>query len=145
MLTRYDPFARFTEMQRELNRLFDTSGQRGDGDVTAAADWAPTVDIRESPDAYTLLADIPGVEPKDVEITMEHGVLTLKGSRESFKEEERNNIRRTERIAGTFLRRFTMPETVDPDGISAKHKNGVLEVRIPKSEKAQPRRITVEG
>jgi HSP20 family protein len=103
------------------------------------------VDIREDKDAYVLHADVPGVDPKDIEVHMENGVLTIRGERKSETKEERENYKRVERVRGTFYRRFTLPDTADADKISAKSVNGVLEVRIPKQETVQPRRISVEG
>jgi len=91
-----------------------------------------------------LRADLPGVEPKDIEVTMEDGVLTLRGKRELEEREEREGYRRVERVSGQFFRRFTLPDTANTDAISAKSKQGVLEVIIPKQPKVQPRRISVE-
>ena len=87
---------------------------------------------------------MPGVKADDIDVSMENGILTIKGHRESETQQEKENYRRVERFSGTFLRRFTLPDTVDPDGVTAKTQDGVLEIRVPKSSKAQPRRITVE-
>lgn len=108
-----------------------------------AEHWSPSVDIREEEDKFVLVADIPGVDPKDIEITMEKGTLTIKGEREKEHEEERNGYRRLERVRGSFVRRFAFPETVDVEGIHASGKDGVLTLTIPKKESAQPRKITV--
>jgi HSP20 family protein len=99
----------------------------------------------EEADRFVLHADLPGVNPKDIDITMENGVLSLKGQRVYDDKEETDKYRRVERVRGTFLRRFSLPDAVDAEGISAKSHNGVLEVIVPKSQQAQPRRITVEG
>jgi HSP20 family protein len=95
--------------------------------------------------AYVVHADIPGVDPKNIELNMENGVLTLRGERKSEVKEEKDNYHRIERITGSFYRRFTLPDTADSDNISAKYTNGVLEVRIPKQEKVLPRRIEVQS
>ena len=145
-IVRYDPFQTMNQLQREVNRLFDM-GRLNDGEAggTPASDWAPAVDIMEEADRFVLHADLPGVNPKDIDITMENGVLSLKGQRVYEDKEETDKYRRVERVRGTFLRRFSLPDAVDAEGISAKSHNGVLEVIVPKSQQAQPRRITVEG
>lgn len=107
--------------------------------------WIPAVDVVEESERFVVRADLPGVDPKDVEITAEAGVLTLRGKREAVKREERAGYERTERVAGSFVRRFTLPETAQADAITARQVNGVLEVTIPKQPKLQPRRIEVQA
>jgi len=146
-LTRYEPWSLHREVLNEFNRLFDRAGSN-DASVSATAEWAPSVDIEEHADKYVLHADVPGVDPKDIEITLENGVLTLAGSRESTSEgraasKDVVESRRVERITGRFLRRFTLPESVDAENVKATGKHGVLEVIIPKREAAKPRKITV--
>jgi HSP20 family protein len=101
------------------------------------------VDIKEEPERFVIFADIPGVDPKDIEIHMDKGILTLKGERtvESSKETER--FSRVERAHGTFYRRFSLPDSANADGIAATGKNGVLEITIPKKPETTPRRIQV--
>ena len=143
-LIRYNnPWNLLNNLQRELyspeyNRLSD------DDASAATANWAPSVDIREDEKAFTLLADIPGVNPKDIEISMEKGVLTIKGERQSENVEENENYRRVERLSGQFYRRFTLPDTADADKIEAKSEHGVLTITIPKQEVAVSRRIEVK-
>ena len=110
----------------------------------ATSAWMPAVDIQEEGDRFVLHADIPGVDPKDIEITMENGVLTIRGERTLQNEEEQKNFKRIERVHGSFYRRFTLPDTANPEKISASGKHGVLEIVIPKRPIAQPRRISVE-
>ncbi|HHJ36084.1 MAG TPA: Hsp20/alpha crystallin family protein, partial [Gammaproteobacteria bacterium] len=110
----------------------------------ATANWAPSVDISEDDKAFTLLADIPGVDPKDIDISMEKGVLTIKGERQSVDTEENENFRRVERQSGQFYRRFTLPDSADADKIEAKSEHGVLTVTIPKQEVAVLRKIEVK-
>ena len=107
--------------------------------------WIPPVDVVEEPGHFLVRADLPGVDPKDVEITAEAGVLTLRGKRESVKRDEKAGYERVERVAGTFVRRFTLPETAQAEAITARQVNGVLEVTIPKQPKLQPRRIEVQA
>lgn len=139
-LIRYQPWRAFDLLDRVLA---DSQG-RFDGDSTVAADWVPAVDIKEEAQRFVIHADLPGVNPQDVEITMEDGVLTLAGERKAESRDEENGWKRVERLSGRFLRRFTLPEGTDAEGISAKGSNGVLEIIIPKAVKAQPRRIAVK-
>ncbi len=147
-LTPYDPFALVNQLQKEMNRLFDARVGEGRGNETSAAvtsDWIPLVDVQEEPERYVIYADIPGVDPQEVEITMENGVLALRGNRESQTAPAGNGYKRRERPAGVFYRRFVLPDTADAEGIKAHGKNGVLQLVIPKREKAVARRIQVEG
>lgn len=141
-LTRYEPWALHREMLNEFNRLFDRGGSN-DESTSAVAEWAPAVDIEEHADKYVLHADVPGVDPATIEITLENGVLTLAGSREKPIEQKDVESRRIERVTGRFLRRFTLPESVDAAAVKANGKHGVLEIVIPKREAAKPRKITV--
>ncbi len=149
-LVRYEPWSLFNRFQDELNRLtrneyFGRDANDSDNSNVVTSHWRPAVDIKEEEDRFVILADIPGVDPKDIEITMENGVLTLKGERVSDKEESHEGYTRVERVRGTFYRRFSLPDTADADHIEAKGKNGVLEIVLPKHEKVQPRRITVKS
>jgi HSP20 family protein len=105
--------------------------------------WSPAVDVKEEADRFVILADLPGVDPKDIEVSMENGVLSIRGERKSEKEEDRDGFHRVERVRGTFYRRFSLPDTADSERIEAHGKDGVLEIAIPKQKKVQPRKITV--
>jgi HSP20 family protein len=141
-LTRYEPWALHREVLSEFNRLFERAN---DESTSAVAEWAPSVDIEEHTDKYVLHADVPGVDPNAIEITLEKGVLTLSGSREKSVEQTGVESRRVERITGRFLRRFTLPESVDAENVKARGQHGVLEIVIPKREAAKPRKITVNA
>jgi HSP20 family protein len=143
----YDPFALMNQFQREMNRLFGSrSGNRHhERGAAASGDWLPLVDIEEEAGQYVINADVPGVDPKDIEVTMEKGILTLRGTRAAQVTADKNAFTRRERPAGSFYRRFVMPDTADAEGITAQGKNGVLQVIIPKRQQAQARRIQVEG
>jgi HSP20 family protein len=143
-LMRYQPWNLINQLHRELDRAFDGT-LRSDSENAVVADWLPSVDIKEEPDRWVIQADLPGVDPKDIEITMEDGVLTLRGERKSESREERDGWRRVERVSGQFFRRFSLPDTADAEGITAKGIHGVLEIAIPKQAKVQPRRITVKA
>ena len=139
-LVRYEPWGLLNQLSKELDRSF-----RGtENSDVATSDWTPAVDIKENNDGFVIVADIPGVNPKDIEVHMENGVLSIKGERETEKKEEKEGYKRVERSYGSFYRRFSMPETADATKINAKSKNGVLEVTIPKQEKVQPRKIDVQ-
>lgn len=144
MLTRVyrNPWDTMREVQGELSRIF---GSNDVGHAETATDWVPSVDIKEVKDAYEVKADVPGVNPKDIDIALEDGVLTVKGERKSEDRSEDAGYTRTERVYGSFYRRFTLPDTADAENISAKTEHGVLRLHIPKKEKALPKKITVDG
>ena len=142
-LTRYEPWSLLDQMRREMERAMDTP--TAEGSSVATSDWVPAVDIREEADRYVIHADVPGVDPKDIEVHMEDGVLSIKGERASESKEEREHYKRVERVHGSFYRRFNMPDTANAEAISAKSRDGVLEIVIPKQEKLQPKRIKVES
>lgn len=138
---RYEPWSLHRQLVNEVNRLFERNG--ADASSAATADWVPPVDIEEYADRFELHVDLPGVDPKTVELTLENGVLTLAGSREKLVEKAGIERRRSERAMGRFHRRFALPDTVNADAVSARGANGVLEISIPKRPTAQPRRIEV--
>ena len=109
------------------------------------ADWAPAVDIVEEKDRFVLRADVPGVDPANIDVSMDAGVLAVSGDRQAGDIADESHLRRVERASGRFHRRFTLPKTVDADNITAKSLNGILEVSIPKLAAVQARRITVEA
>lgn len=141
---RYEPWVLMSRLQRDLDRLMNT-GANTNEDQHTVADWAPPVDIREEDSQFVLHADLPGMEAKDIEITLEKGVLTIRGHRKLDAREEKNGFRRVERVSGAFYRRFTLPDTADSQAVKAKFANGVLEVAIPKQAQVLPRRINVEA
>ncbi|MEK6805841.1 MAG: Hsp20/alpha crystallin family protein [Pseudomonadota bacterium] len=143
-LVRYQPWSLHRELWNEVNQLFDRVAASNDGSSGATADWAPPVDIEEYADRFVLTADVPGVDPASIEVTLENGVLTLSGTREQVVQKEGVESRRTERVTGRFHRRFSLPDTVDSDTVRAQGKFGVLEITIPKRAATQPRRITVK-
>jgi HSP20 family protein len=142
-LVHYDPWNGMRQLQDDINRLFSSWSTNDSSGVTA--DWVPNVDINEFEDRFQLFVDVPGVDPKEVEITLESGVLTITGERfmQAAREDETVVRRRTERGSGRFFRRFILPETVDADKVKATDRHGVLEILIPKQAKALPRRIKV--
>ncbi|MDA0705247.1 MAG: Hsp20/alpha crystallin family protein [Proteobacteria bacterium] len=107
--------------------------------------WGPAVDILEQKDRFVVRADLPGVDPADIEVSMEKGILSVAGERQSEGRSEIAGVARYERAAGRFLRRFALPDTADAEAISAKCSNGILEISIPKQAAIQARRIIVDA
>lgn len=132
---------------RELfDRLFDRglfSARDNDDSSVVTSQWAPAVDIREEPGRFVLYADLPGVDPQDIEVQMERGLLTIRGERRIEQSQDNGSYSRIERMHGVFHRRFALPDSADPDGVTASGYNGVLQVVIPKKTESQPRRIQV--
>ena len=138
-LVSYEPWSLVNRLHRQLDQAFNNTSA-----TAQSVSWIPRVDIYEETERFVVLADVPGVEAKDIDITAENGVLTIRGERRSEKKEsDKNGYERTERTSGSFLRRFTLPESANTESITAKQTNGVLEVSIPKHPQVQPRRISV--
>ncbi len=128
----------------EMKQVFEKFFGEGDGESNVVtSQWAPRVDIKEEAERFVIYADIPGVEPKDIEIHMDKGMLTLKGERVSEANGETDRFSRVERVHGTFYRRFALPDSANAEGIAATGKHGVLEISIPKKPETTPRRIQV--
>lgn len=146
-IVRYEPWSLLRKFHEDVNRVFDEGRflpwDERDTSTVVTSHWMPAVDIKEEDDRYILRADIPGVDPKDIEVTMEDGLLTIKGERFREDKEEREGYKRFERVHGTFHRRFSLPDTADAEHITATGKDGVLEVTIPKQERVKPRKIAV--
>lgn len=139
-IARYQPWGLLNQLQKELERTHQGTG--GDGSI-ATAEWAPAVDIREENDKFVLHADIPGVKPEDIDVSMEDGVLTIKGEKKTDATTEQEGYKRVERTYGSFYRRFSLPDTANEEAISAKSKLGVLEIIIPKREAVLPKKINI--
>lgn len=137
----YQPQTILNQIQREMNRLFETRQKDDERVSQASCDWEPPVDIKEENNRFVMFADIPGVDAKDIEVSMGNGMLTIKGERKV--EADGEGLRRAERLYGTFYRRFMMPDTADAEGISAQGRNGVLQIIIPKRAQAQPKCIRI--
>lgn len=134
-------------LQRRLGRLFDEAFQgwpTTQSDNGALIGWVPPVDVLEDKDAVQIAVELPGVKADDVKISLENGVLTIRGEKQQAAEEKTEHVHRYERSYGVFERSFTVPTTVDADHIQASYELGVLTVRLPKVEKAKPRQIMVK-
>ena len=144
-LVRWDPFLELEDMSERLNRVFSRPSLRNSGkENLTVADWMPTVDISETEGEYLIKAELPEVRKEDVKVTVENGVLTLQGERRQEKEEKGKRFHRVERSYGSFVRSFTLPESVDESFVKAEYKDGVLNLHLPKSEKVKPKAIDVK-
>ena len=144
-LVRWDAARELDSLQGEMNRLFSSffdSPAAGNG-ATAARRWIPAMDLVETDQHFLLKADLPGMTESDVTIEVERNVLTLSGERKTELEAQKDGFHRIERAAGAFSRALTLPDGVDADAVTARFDNGVLEVRIPKPQQAQPRRVQI--
>jgi HSP20 family protein len=149
-LVRWDPFRELEEMGERLNRVVAGLGRPWPArtpegrEALTLPDWSPLVDISETDEEYVIKAEIPEVRKEDVKVSLENGVLTLQGERKQEKEEKGKRFHRVERYYGSFLRTFTVPDNVDEAKVKAEFKDGVLNVRLPKTEKAKPKAIEVK-
>lgn len=132
---RYEPWALLNRLHREFDQSFEAAARD--------ASWTPAVDIHEEAQRFLVRADLPGVKATDIEVTADKGVLTLRGERQIDKKEVDGHYSRVERVAGKFVRTFTLPDNVQTDAIKAQFKDGVLELTIPKVAKVEPRRIEI--
>ena len=131
----------------EIKQVFDRFFSQDDTDASAVAtaQWVPRVDLKEESGRFVIYADLPGIDPKDIEVQMDKGILSIKGERSSESTTETERFSRVERRYGSFHRRFALPDSADPEGITASGRNGVLEIVIPKRPETTPRRIQVDA
>jgi HSP20 family protein len=137
----------FQQLQREMDQLMqrffgETEGVAGRTDLVA---WAPRVDVEEDDKQFVVKADVPGVDPKDVEVSVVENALVLRGQKKEEREEKKKNYHRVERFEGQFYREIPLPRGIEADKIQAKSANGVVTVTIPKKAEAQPKKITVQA
>ena len=135
-LVRWDPF-------RELMNLHRRLGQTASATDDSYGAWAPAVDIFEKGEELVIRAEIPGVDKDDVDISVQHNSLTLRGERKREQEVNEENAYRLERSHGSFMRSFSLPRTVDSSRISARYGNGVLDIILPKAEEAKPKKVEI--
>jgi HSP20 family protein len=144
-IIKYDPFRELRSLQDEMNRLFLTNYSRGEESDLMRGAWSPQVDIFENQDQIVLEAELAGMKPENVEISIENNVLTLHGERKFEKKDEGDNFHRVERSYGSFTRSFTLPPTVQSENANAEFENGVLRLTLAKREEAKPRRIEIKA
>ncbi len=151
-LARWQPITEVERWLDRVDRLFDRMLDRFFRDWEREfweleprwMTWAPAMDISETADAYIVRAEVPGVKPEDLEVTVQDKLLTIRGKREGFAEQKGETYHLVERAYGEFTRSLLLPTDVKTEAIEASYKNGVLEVRLPKSEESKPRRIEVK-
>ncbi len=143
-IVRWEPFRDLVSTQDRLNRLFNETFSRAFGEEPGAAGtWTPAVDIYENDNNLVLKAELPGVDPKDVEVRVEDNTLYLKGERRFEKEVKEEHYHRIERAYGSFTRSFALPGSVSAEKVDAQYKDGVLTVTMPKREEAKPKTIKI--
>jgi HSP20 family protein len=140
MLTCYQPYRLFDQVHDEVDRLINALPKTG---AAASGRWPPAFDVLEGKTGYVLRADVPGIGRENIEISLEDSVLTITGERKPEHTDDQPGYRRRERRHGQFLRQFTLPDSVDTAGISARVSDGVLEISIPKQAAPAPRKITL--
>jgi HSP20 family protein len=143
-LVKYAPFLETEDFPAGLRLFQDSINRLLSEDGVRTRPWAPAVDIVETENELILKADVPGVELKDIDIQLENGTLTVKGERKFEKEEKNKGFHRMERSYGSFVRIFTVPETVDSEQVKAGYEAGVLTITLPKKEIAKPKAIKVQ-
>lgn len=131
------------EFKQLFERFFTLGEGNGDESSVVTSQWTPRVDIREEAGRFVILADLPGVDPQEVEVLMDKGILTIKGERRGEATQQTDRYSRVERRYGMFHRRFALPDSADAEGITATGRHGVLEISIPKRPETTPRRIQV--
>jgi len=144
-IIQYNPY-RSSLRHNDFNRLFNSLFPRYEEENTVTGyDWSSAVDIKEEANSYTIHADVSGIKPEDIDISLEDDVLTIRGECKFDNEEDKESYKRIERVRGTFFRRFNLPDTADQNKVTARCKDGVLEVVIEKQEKVLPKKITING
>ncbi len=141
-IARWEPFRGMTSFQDQFNRLFRDVLDRTSEQSSLTA-WAPAVDIYETEQELVVKADLPDVDPKDLDINVESNILTIRGERKFEKKVNEDNYLRVERSYGSFARSFTLASTVNAEAIKAEYQNGVLTLTLPKREEAKPKKIKV--
>ncbi len=152
MLVRWEPFRglrrrgnvfnELVDMQQEMNRMFDEFFGERRSDL-AEGNWMPAVDVSENESSIAVRAELPGMSHEDVELNLQDNVLTIKGEKKQEQQEEKKNYHRAECCYGSFTRAFTLPVNVEQEGIQATFKDGVLEITLPKTEEAKPKKIVI--
>ena len=140
---RWNPLNEMSLLQNHMNRLFDTALQGWPGDSNGTTQWTPSADIYEAENELVVNLDLPGVDPKMIDIRVENNVLSIRGERQFEDKQNKENFHRVERSYGPFARSFTLSTAVDADKIRASYKSGVLSITLPKAEAAKPKRIQI--
>ncbi len=143
-IIRWDPFRDMVTLREKMNRLFeDTVTARGEDKEMITSSWSPAVDIYETENELVLSAEVPGIDEKDIEIKIDDGTLSIRGERKFEKETKEENYHRIERAYGSFFRSFSLPNTIDQEGIRAEHEGGVLKIHMPKKAESKPKTVKI--
>ena len=143
-IIKFDPFRDMTTLRDKMNRLFeDAFVQRGEEKEMISSAWLPAVDIYESDSELVMTAEVPGIDEKDIDISLENSVLSIKGERKFEKETKEENYHRIERSYGSFYRSFTLPSYIDSEKINAVHENGVLKITMGKKLELKPKKVKI--
>jgi len=138
------PFRDFERMRRDMDRLWDSFFERGVRRTDDDGSWLPSLDVAETKNDIVVKAEVPGMDPKDIDISLSDGLLTIKGEKKQEKEEKEENYHYVERSYGAFCRSVRLPTEVQSDKISASYKNGVLKVTLPKSDEAKKKEVKIK-
>ncbi len=141
-LNRWEPFRGAATLQEQVNRLFGSALEHS-GEESNLTSWAPAVDIYETEHELVVKADLPEIDPKDLDIRVENNILTIRGERKFEKKVNEENYLRVERAYGSFSRSFSLANTVNSEAIKADYQNGVLTLTVPKREEAKPKQIKI--
>ena len=142
-LVYYQPWSLMDRWRREIDELYTRSSDASHPGLANSTTWTPPVDLQEESDRFVLRADVPGVELKDIEVSTEDGTLTIRGERLASERVRTDGFEHIERVAGKFLRRFTLPDSARAEAIKARYADGVLEIEIPKQARVEAKRIAV--
>lgn len=144
-ITRWNPISEFDDLMNRYNRMFGLArNDRDSKDLFSRSDWSPAVDIKETPEAFLVEAELPGMNKDDVKVTVHDGVLSIQGERNIEEDNQDRKHHRVERFYGSFLRRFTLPDNVDENSVKASFKDGLLTLTVRKAEPKEPKAIEVE-
>jgi HSP20 family protein len=138
------PFRDFERMRRDMDRMWDSFFERGTLRGEEGREWLPSLDVAETKNEIVVKAEVPGLEPKDIDISLSDGLLTIKGEKKQEREEKEENYHLVERSYGSFARSIRLPNEVRSDKINASYKNGVLKVVLPKSEEAKKKEVKIK-
>ena len=137
------PWSGMTGLKQDMDRVFDRFFESRWEDLPALGDWMPKVDVSETKDSVVVKAETPGMDAKDIQVSLQENVLTITGERKQEKEDKDERYHRVERSYGSFTRSFSLPSVLDQEKIKAEFKDGVLQVTLPKHERALPKQINI--
>jgi HSP20 family protein len=143
-LMKWEPFREMSRLRHDMDRLWEDFFGPGPRGLMRTEEWTPAVDVAETPEKVTVKAEVPGIDPKNIDISLVGDVLTVKGEKKSEREETKENYHLVERSYGSFSRSLRLPAAVDADKIDARYEKGVLTVTCPKKEPVKPKAIEIE-